>query len=387
MFKWEAPQEETFVTLRDALCKELILQYPDYTKEFNVTTDASGYAIGGVLSQGEIGKDLPIAYCSRLLNTAERNYSTIERELLAIVYAVHYFRPYLYGREFVLVTDHSPLVWLKSHKDPTSRLTKWTLKLAEYNNRIVYKARTDNANADASSRNSPGTAHVLPLSLDDSISSGSLYSRESRTNDQDLIELNNLSKGIGLGKDKSEQTHREQELPSTLESFYNCSDISGVYCETKGIDASNSPVLDRSDSDSDSENPFEPAPQPYRRQNQEEQAFKISQNMIEVRNRLTMRKDNLAIFITMKGNPIDEGAKQLQSMSKLHHYKDLTLGRAKVTKFGTKSLISLVVKENLNIVLDEEILNDALESLLSVARELGLQTISISKSNKLDDVV
>lgn len=50
MFKWEAPQEEAFVTLRDALCKEPILQYPDYTKEFNVTTDALGYAIGGVFN-------------------------------------------------------------------------------------------------------------------------------------------------------------------------------------------------------------------------------------------------------------------------------------------------------------------------------------------------
>lgn len=73
VFKWEAPQEEAFVTLRDALCKEPILQYSDYTKEFNVTTNASGYAIGGILSQGEIGKDLPIAYCSRLLNVAEKS--------------------------------------------------------------------------------------------------------------------------------------------------------------------------------------------------------------------------------------------------------------------------------------------------------------------------
>lgn len=145
------------------MCKEPILQYPDFTKEFNVTTDASGYAIGVVLSQGPIGKDLPISHSSGLLNQAERNYSTIERELLAIVYVLHYFRPYLYGRKFTLVMDHKPLVWLKSVKDPTFRLTKWGLKLAEYDYRIVYKSGTANANADALSRNPPGTAQVLPI--------------------------------------------------------------------------------------------------------------------------------------------------------------------------------------------------------------------------------
>lgn len=62
-----------------------ILQYPDFSKSFNLTTDASGYAIIGVLSQRPIGKDLPTAYASRLLNSAEQNYSTIEKECLAIV--------------------------------------------------------------------------------------------------------------------------------------------------------------------------------------------------------------------------------------------------------------------------------------------------------------
>lgn len=118
--KWDEPQEKTFVTLRNTLCEEPVLQYPDFNNEFNVTEDASEYAIDGALSQGPIGIDLPISYCSRLLNAAEKNYSTIERELLTIVYAVHYFRPYLYGREFILVTDHRPIVWLKSYKDPTS---------------------------------------------------------------------------------------------------------------------------------------------------------------------------------------------------------------------------------------------------------------------------
>jgi len=151
-FEWTDTQELAFSSLKNSLCSEPLLQYPDFTQPFLVTTDASKYAIGGILSQGEIGKD-PIAYTSRLLNAAEQNYFTIEKELLAIVYSVNYFRPYLYGHKFSLVTDHRPLVWLESLKDSTSRLVRWRLKLAEYEYKIIYKAGKINLNADALSRN------------------------------------------------------------------------------------------------------------------------------------------------------------------------------------------------------------------------------------------
>ncbi|XP_039308185.1 uncharacterized protein LOC120358336 [Solenopsis invicta] len=152
-FKWNDTTQEAFNTLKELLCKEPILQYPDFNRAFVLTTDASNFAIGGVLSQGEIGHDLPIAYASRVLNSAEKNYSTIEKELLAITYCVNHFRPYLYGRKFTLVTDHQPLTWLHRVKDPTSRLARWRLKLEEYDYDIVYKKGTSNNNADALSRN------------------------------------------------------------------------------------------------------------------------------------------------------------------------------------------------------------------------------------------
>ena len=97
-----------------------------------MTTDASNEAIGAVLSQGPIGKDLPIAYASQTLNNAEKKYPTIEKELLAIVWGCKYLRQYLYGRKCTIVTDHSPHTWIFSVKDPSSRLLRWRLKLEEY---------------------------------------------------------------------------------------------------------------------------------------------------------------------------------------------------------------------------------------------------------------
>lgn len=152
-FSWNSSAQAAFETLRDTICSEPLLQYPDFGKPFVVTTDASNYALGAVLSQGTIGKDLPISYASRTLHTAEVNYSTTEKELLAIIFAVAHFRPYLYGHKFTLVTDHRPLVWLHNTKDPTSKLMRWKIKLNEYDYDITYKPGRINSNADALSRN------------------------------------------------------------------------------------------------------------------------------------------------------------------------------------------------------------------------------------------
>jgi hypothetical protein len=134
-------------------CKELlsnapILSYPDFSKTFQLTTDASNIAVGGVLSQNS----KPIGFYSRTLNSAERNYSTIEKELLAIVDCTKHFRPYLFGRHFTIETDHKPLVWLTKLKEPSSRLVRWKLKLGEFDFDIVSKAGKENVVADAFSR-------------------------------------------------------------------------------------------------------------------------------------------------------------------------------------------------------------------------------------------
>lgn len=141
-----------FDKCKTLLINDPILQYPDFEKEFILTTDASNIAIGAILSQGPLGSDKPIAYASRTLNTSETNYSTIEKELLAIVWGTKYFRPYLFGRKFKIVTDHKPLQWVMNLKEPNTRLTRWKLKLSEYNFTVVYRQGKSNANADALSR-------------------------------------------------------------------------------------------------------------------------------------------------------------------------------------------------------------------------------------------
>jgi transposase InsO family protein len=151
-FLWGNEQENSFRLLKELLVNPPILQYPDFSKEFILSTDASNIGIGALLSQGTIGDDRPIAYASRTLNRAERNYSTTEKECLAVVWAVKNFRPYLYGRPFTIVTDHRPLLWLFNHKEPGSKLIRWRLKLEEYDYKIVHKAGKLHTNADCLSR-------------------------------------------------------------------------------------------------------------------------------------------------------------------------------------------------------------------------------------------
>ena len=94
-YVWEESQEAAFWTLKQKLLSQPILQYPDFSKEFILTTDASNEGTGAVLSQGPIGKDLPIGYASIRFNKAEQNYSTLEKELAAIVWGIKHFWPYL----------------------------------------------------------------------------------------------------------------------------------------------------------------------------------------------------------------------------------------------------------------------------------------------------
>ena len=117
-----------------------------------MSTDASKIACGAVLEQEHDGIRLPIAYASRKFTKGESNKATIEQELTAIHWAITYFKPYLYGRRFTVSTDHKPLVYLYSLKDPSSKLARMRLDLRDFSFGIDYVKGKDNVGADALSR-------------------------------------------------------------------------------------------------------------------------------------------------------------------------------------------------------------------------------------------
>lgn len=187
---------EKFQRCRDLLCNEPILQYPDFSREFILTTDASNFALGAVLSQGNVGNDLPICYASRTLNDCETRYSTIEKELLAIVWATKVFRPYLFGRKFKILTDHRPLTWLFSLKNPESKLARWRIKLEEYDYSVEYKPGKKNLNADALSRIELQFNMIVPESpaLEDILN---LDEAEDSLNNHEIDDLDSIAVNVG----------------------------------------------------------------------------------------------------------------------------------------------------------------------------------------------
>ena len=151
-WNWGSEQSDAFNVLKQLLTSAPILKQADENKPFILKTDASGYAIGAVLVQGEGADEHPIEYASRLLKSAECNYSTIEREALAVVWAVEKFRGYIEGSDTTVVTDHQPLKWLMTLKSPTGRLARWALSLQPFNITIKYSPGRSNVVADFLSR-------------------------------------------------------------------------------------------------------------------------------------------------------------------------------------------------------------------------------------------
>lgn len=152
IFQWTSAHEQSFQTLKQYLMSPQILRYPDLSKKFILTTDASDIACATVLSQMYEEGDFPIAFASKSFTPGERNKPIIEKELTAIHWAVNYFKPYLYGNRFLVRTDHRPLVYLFNMKNPTSKLTRMRVDLEEFDFDIEFVAGKANVCADALSR-------------------------------------------------------------------------------------------------------------------------------------------------------------------------------------------------------------------------------------------
>lgn len=138
-----------FERVKLLLQEQVELYQPDYTKPFDLTTDASNVAIGAVLSQNRH----PITFISRTLSSTEQNYATNEKELLAIVWSLQKLRNYLYGASnLTIYTDHQPLTFSLSEKNPNTKMKRWMNFIAEFGADIKYKPGHQNIVADALSR-------------------------------------------------------------------------------------------------------------------------------------------------------------------------------------------------------------------------------------------
>lgn len=158
---WTLEAEESFLTLKQALITKPVLRAPNIHEPFIVHADASSCAIGAVLSQNFTDGEHPIIYISRQLNKHERKYSTLEKELLGLIYALKCFKPYLYLSNFTVKSDHKPLKWLKTNKNTNSRLYRWSLALQEYQFDSDYIKGELNVVADHLSRNPAGSLELF----------------------------------------------------------------------------------------------------------------------------------------------------------------------------------------------------------------------------------
>ncbi|GBL76412.1 Retrovirus-related Pol polyprotein from transposon 17.6 [Araneus ventricosus] len=162
--------------------------------------NASSYALGAVLTQGEGPEGHVIEYASRLLIPAERNYSTTEREAIAVVWALEKFRGYVENQEIIIASDHQPLKWVMSIKSPSGRLARWALQIQSFNLKIEY---------------TPGKANVL----------ADMLSRPTNLNEDVPCDIFAVSADflVRKSKDLRQEQLKDEELKKTIDCFENSS--------------------------------------------------------------------------------------------------------------------------------------------------------------------
>ena len=154
-WRWSHVEQSSFTKSKDLLSSESVLVHYDVGKEILLACDASQYGLGVVLSHKmPDGSERPVAFASRTLSKAERNYSQVEKEGLACIFGVKKFHSFLFGRKFTIITDHKPLLTLFSEVRPvptqcSARIQRWSLTLSAYDYEISYRSSKAHSNADA----------------------------------------------------------------------------------------------------------------------------------------------------------------------------------------------------------------------------------------------
>ena len=164
-WSWSTKCSDAFKAAKELLVTAPVLAHYNPSLPIRLAGDASAYGIGAVISHVfEDGSERPVAFASRTLSPTERNYPQIEKEALSLIFGIQKFHQYLYGRPFVLVTDHKPLLSILGPKKgipplAAARMQRWALLLSAYNYSIEFRPTTAHANADGLSRLPLGTRH------------------------------------------------------------------------------------------------------------------------------------------------------------------------------------------------------------------------------------
>jgi len=152
--------KDAFDTLKKALTTTPIIQPPDWKLPFELMCDASNFAIGAVLAQRDGKLPHVIYYASKTLDTAQTNYTTTKKELLAVVFTLDKFRPYILGSKVIVYTDHAILKFLLKKADSKPRLIRWMLLFQEFDIEILDRSGTHNLVADHHSRIEKGEDNI-----------------------------------------------------------------------------------------------------------------------------------------------------------------------------------------------------------------------------------
>ncbi|KAL7298432.1 hypothetical protein TKK_0008222 [Trichogramma kaykai] len=392
-FEWNDKVQNAFEVLKKCLTTAPVLVFPKLDQPYNITTDASGFAVGGVLSQGDIGKDRPIAYTSRALRGPELNYEVYEKEALAIIHSVRQFHSYIYNRKVTIYTDHQPLIWFRT-ADLNTRVQKWRFKLSEYDYTIVYKPGRINVNADCLSRNVPesqrdtavcvvtrSTTEKTKILTDNSQTN---ITTSAETKSPPINEKGKPSKKLQKPKtpiptrDKSKrQTKRTQRFDPSVYS-------KPPEPDPKSFKIPNSEPENSEESDEESQ--IEDEEEIKQIEETVIQEHSTDNSMVYSKTLMHCIDGNIAYFIDINGQPIDDGAKKLKEFNKLPKFSNISVGDASLFELSKRiNHFALCIKDEKNIAPStcKDNMKVALSKLRNLLEQRTIKMIFLTKSENI----